>query len=84
MQWDFPTVAISLPREDFESPQFQENLTNFLERASLDSINKFATKTHKAGVTITEAQDTSHPALITDFLMTLLKVNSARANIPLL
>ncbi|EEA23689.1 conserved hypothetical protein [Talaromyces marneffei ATCC 18224] len=84
MQWDFPTVAVSLPRQDFESPQFQENLTNFLERASLDSIDEFAAKTHKAGVAITEARDTSHPALVTDFLMTLLEVNGARANVPLL
>lgn len=84
MQWDFPTVAVSLPRQEFESPQFQENLTYFLEGASLDAVDEFAAKTHKAGVAITEARDTPHPALITDFLMTLLEVNGARANLPLL
>ncbi|EED24514.1 hypothetical protein TSTA_078690 [Talaromyces stipitatus ATCC 10500] len=84
MQWDFPTVAVSLPRQDFENPRFQENLIYFLEGASLDAVDDFAAKTHKAGVTITEARDTTHPALVTDFLMALLEVNGARSNPPLL
>ncbi|RAO65870.1 uncharacterized protein BHQ10_001882 [Talaromyces amestolkiae] len=84
MQWDFPTVAVSLPRQDLVSPQFQENLTYFLEGASLDAVDEFTAKTHKAGIAISEPRDTTHPALITDFLMTLLEVNGTRANLPLL
>jgi Protein of unknown function (DUF3638)/Protein of unknown function (DUF3645) len=84
MQWDFPTVAVSLPRETFENKIFQENLASFLQQASLEPIEEFAAKAHKAGVAIAEARDTANPALITDFLMTLLAVNGSRGSPPVL
>jgi hypothetical protein len=77
-------VAVSLPRHEFEDSTFQKNLGTFLENASLEALDEFSAKTRKAGVSIAETRDTVHPALITDFLVTLLEVNGARANPPLL
>jgi hypothetical protein len=77
-------VAVSLPRYEFENPTFQENLGIFLENASLEALDEFSAKTRKAGVNIAETRDTVHPALVTDFLVTLLEVNGARANPPAL
>lgn len=84
MQWDFPSVAVSLPRSEFEKPVFQENLVSFLEKASLEPLDEFAAKTSKAGMQVSEARDTVDPALITHFLMTLIEVNGSRIYPPLL
>ncbi|KUL85151.1 hypothetical protein ZTR_06218 [Talaromyces verruculosus] len=71
-------------QREFGNPTFQKNLGIFLENASLEALDDFSAKTRKAGVSIAENRDTVHPALITDFLVTLLEVNGARANPPLL
>lgn len=84
MQWDFPSVAASINRSVFENPVFQENLVSFLEKASLESLDEFAAKTFKAGVTISETRDTADPTLLTGFLMTLLEVNGSRVYPPIL
>lgn len=84
MQWDFPSVAVSLPRSEFENPVFQENLVSFLEKSSLEPLDEFAAKTHKAGVMISESRDTVDPVLITHFLMTLIEVNGSRVYPPIL
>ncbi|EEP82370.1 conserved hypothetical protein [Uncinocarpus reesii 1704] len=84
LQWDFPGVAVSIPPSEFENPVFQDSLTTFLEKASLEVLDEFSAKTQKAGVTVSEQRDTSDPALITQFLMTLLETNGARIHPPVL
>lgn len=75
---------MSLPCYEFEDSVFQENITSFLEKTSLEVVDEFTAKTRKAGVVVSESRDTADPALITNFLMTLLEVSGSRANTPLL
>ncbi|CAI7604411.1 unnamed protein product [Penicillium viridicatum] len=84
LQWDFPGMAVTFPATEFRSLTFQDNLTSFLEQASLEPVDEFAAKTRKAGVELAEARDTADPAMITPFLMTLLEAKGARINVPVL
>ncbi|PYI29021.1 hypothetical protein BP00DRAFT_480116, partial [Aspergillus indologenus CBS 114.80] len=78
LQWDFPGVAISLDKADFDEPSLRESIAEFLERASTEPVDEFAPKSQKGGVELTETRDTMDPDLITDFLITVLGVNGRR------
>lgn len=78
MLWDFPGVAASLSLDEFQDPIFQDNMVSFFEKASLEPLEEFAPKTRKAGVEITETRDTVHPAIITQFFMTLVETKGNR------
>lgn len=62
----------------FRDPSFQEELATFLEKASTESIKRFAARTNKAGSFAFESRDTVDPALITQMLMTLLSTLGTR------
>lgn len=74
LQWDFPGCTVDVPYVDFNNTSFQENLAEFLEQASIESIKRFAAHTNKAGSLAFESRDTVDPSLITQMLMTLLEV----------
>ena len=80
LQWDFPgaRTAAVIPFSTFSDPEFQTNLAEFLERASSESVKRFAARTKKAGYSTFESRDTGDPALITQMLMTLIEVNGHR------
>ena len=78
LQWDFPGYAVALPITEFDKPSFQSELTTFLEKAGTESIKEFAARTNKAGSSAIESRDSVDPALITQFLFTLLEVNGTR------
>ncbi|KAL3476021.1 hypothetical protein BJX99DRAFT_258915 [Aspergillus californicus] len=82
LQWDFPGVAVVLPASRFETADFQENLASFLEQASLELVDEFAPRAQKAGVEVIETRDTTNPAIITQFLMTLLESCGERLSVP--
>ncbi|KAE8135378.1 hypothetical protein BDV38DRAFT_285011 [Aspergillus pseudotamarii] len=84
LEWDFPGSAVSLARSKFENPVFQKNLAGFLERASREALDEFCPKTHKAGVKVSETRDTVDPAIISQFLMTLVETNGSRTYPPIL
>ncbi|KAF7596479.1 hypothetical protein BBP40_001351 [Aspergillus hancockii] len=84
LQWDFPGSAVSLPRCEFENPVFQKSLATFAERASSEVLDEFCPKTRKAGAEVSEPRDTVDPAIITQFLMTLLETNGSRVHPTLL
>jgi hypothetical protein len=84
LQWDFPGQAVLVPHDTFSSEDFQENLSVFLEQASMESIKRFAAVTYKACAPLPEIRDTPDPALITGALMTILEVNGAVHTTPLL
>ncbi|CRG89375.1 N-(5-amino-5-carboxypentanoyl)-L-cysteinyl-D-valine synthase [Talaromyces islandicus] len=84
LQWDFPGIAVALPVSEFENPVFQKNLAAFIEKASIETVNEFVPKTRKAGVEVSEFRDTVDPAIITQFLMTLLETNGSLAHPTLL
>ncbi|KAL4782195.1 hypothetical protein BJX76DRAFT_359187 [Aspergillus varians] len=79
LQWDFPGAAVSVPCTVFDDPNFQESLAVFLEKASTEYLDQFAIKVRKAGTEISEDRETPDPAIITQFLMTLLETNGERA-----
>ncbi|EAW10826.1 uncharacterized protein ACLA_053000 [Aspergillus clavatus NRRL 1] len=82
--WNFPDQAVVLPIQEFKDPVFQTNLAAFLDQASSESVYEFSAKARKAGVEVSEARDSANPALITQFLMTILATNGERACPPLL
>ncbi|KUJ24466.1 uncharacterized protein LY89DRAFT_663197 [Mollisia scopiformis] len=84
LQWDFPGSAVALSFSDFQNPNFQEELATFFEKASTESIKRFAARTNKAGSFAFESRDTVDPALITQMLMTLLETMGTRVYPPIL
>ncbi|KAF2832658.1 hypothetical protein CC86DRAFT_92549 [Ophiobolus disseminans] len=84
MQWDFPGQAVAVPYTTFVEEDFQQTLAEFLEQASLESIQQFAAIAHKARAPLPEIRDSSDPTLITGALMTILEVNGSLQSAPLL
>ncbi len=84
LHWDFPGSAVAISISEYEKTSFQDELATFLERASTESIKRFAAHTNKPGSFAFESRDTVDPALITQMLMTLLEVNGSRVFPPLL
>lgn len=84
LQWDFPGVAVSLSLDQFKDQGFQESLAAFIEKASTEPLEEFSAKTRKAGVDIPESRDTVDPAIITQFLTTVLETNGAPISPPVL
>ncbi|KAH8698926.1 hypothetical protein BGW36DRAFT_406791 [Talaromyces proteolyticus] len=84
LQWDFPGIAVSVPLHEFEDSVFRDSLSTFIEKASIETIDEFVPKTQKTGTMISEHRDTTDPAIITQFLMTVLEVNGNSINPPLL
>jgi hypothetical protein len=84
LQWDFPGVAVSVPSDVFDKPEFRQRLAAFLEKAGGESLDRFSVKMRKAGVEISEDRNTAHPAIVTQFLMTLFEVNGQRISLPAL
>lgn len=78
LQWDFPGSAVEISHEQFSQAQFQEELSIFLEQASVETIKRFAARSGKAQSQAFESRDTVDPSLITQMLMTLLEVNGTR------
>jgi hypothetical protein len=84
LQWDFPGQAVAIPYDTFSTDDFQNSLSIFLEQASLECITRFAAITHKACAPQPEIRDTPEPTLVTGALMTILEVNGAVHDTPLL
>ncbi|KAL4806252.1 hypothetical protein BDV18DRAFT_160319 [Aspergillus unguis] len=84
LQWDFPGSAVSVPYTVFHDPAFQHSLASFLEKASVEPLEQFSVKSSKAGVKVAEDRNTPSPAIITQFLMTLLEANGNRISVPVL
>ncbi|KAJ2891475.1 uncharacterized protein MKZ38_000327 [Zalerion maritima] len=82
--WDFPGRAAELPLEEFSSESFQHCLAQFLELASIESLQRFAAHSVKADVFVIEARGTTDPALVTQMLMPLLESLGAPASVPVL
>ncbi|KAK7749315.1 hypothetical protein SLS62_008284 [Diatrype stigma] len=73
LQWDFPGRCVRLPLAEFNNPGFQESLASFLEKSSTESLYSMQATAQKARVFVTEARDTTDPALVTQMLMPLLE-----------
>lgn len=69
----FPGRACAVSESCFHHEDFRSSLAEFLEKASMETLNRLMAKTRKAGAEITEARDTTDPAMITQLLMPLLE-----------
>ena len=78
LQWDFPGSSISIPQSKFSDPGFEDELSIFLEQASVETIEEFAARYTKAFHSGFESRDTVNPCLITEMLTTLLEANGQR------
>jgi hypothetical protein len=81
--WDFPGQSIAVPYTTFETEDFQQTLTAFLEQSSFEPIKQFAAVTTKATASLKEVRDTPQPTLITGALMAILGFNGVSHNSPL-
>jgi hypothetical protein len=84
LQWDFPGCAVTVSLPTFNDPSFQLELAIFLERASTESIKRFAARANKAGISAVESRDTVDPSVVTQILMSILEVHGSRVFPPLL
>ena len=78
LQWDFPSRAVAIPSAIFEDGSFQTSLTEFLEKASVESVKQFAAVTLKAGSYAFESRDTVTPAVVGQLLMAILEANGRK------
>jgi len=78
LQWDFPGSAVAIPYEAFLDNGLLQNVCQYLEQASVESIKDFAAHTCKAGMEIVEDRNTKDPGLISSVLMAILDANGRR------
>ena len=71
-----------MPLSEFSKDSLQTELALFLDKASTESIKRFAARTNKAGSFVFESRDTVDPSLITQMLMTLLEANNGTRIFP--
>ncbi|KAI1211128.1 uncharacterized protein F4807DRAFT_25762 [Annulohypoxylon truncatum] len=84
MQWDFPGRSAQVPLSVFFDQAFQDTLAGFLEQACIESLHSLQAHAKKTGVSITEARDTTNPALITQLLIPLLEAMGDHFQAPIL
>ncbi|KAL7770262.1 hypothetical protein CFE70_000195 [Pyrenophora teres f. teres 0-1] len=70
----FPTYACQIPLKQFQEQGLIEALAHTLSRMSLEEAPDFQPQTRKNKKEHIEIRDTTHPGLVTDFLMHLLSV----------
>lgn len=78
LQWDFLGGVVAISSATLQDPGLQNNLADFLQKASAESITRFAARASKAGSAAVEVRDTVDPSMITQMLMTLLEANGYR------
>ena len=75
LRWDFPSRAVAVPSAEFEEASFQTCLAEFLEKASVEPVKRFAAVALKAGSNASESRDTVTPAVVGQLLMSILLAN---------
>ncbi|KAI9896164.1 hypothetical protein N3K66_008336 [Trichothecium roseum] len=68
----FPGSALSIPSAVFEKAEFQRTLASALASMSWEAVTGTQPKTKKAGQEHDEKRDTTHPKMVTEFLVTFL------------
>jgi len=70
---DFLPLLLAISYDVFHDIDFQRNLAEFLEKASIESIKKFGRSYKQGKSSAFEPRDVTDPALITGMLITLLE-----------
>lgn len=82
LQWDFPSRAVAVPAITFEDEDFEASFLEYLEKASVESIQRYAATTRKANSNAYESRDTVSPAIVGQLLMTILEANGENLTPP--
>ncbi|KAK7928695.1 hypothetical protein PG985_005693 [Apiospora marii] len=77
LQWDFPGIAIQIPKALLLNEAFLDQIGLFLEQASIESTKNFEFAT-KAGTAVWENRETRDPSVITSLLAAILEANGTR------
>ncbi|KAF2221649.1 hypothetical protein BDZ85DRAFT_240143 [Elsinoe ampelina] len=84
MQWDFPGRAVRIPMVVMDDPTFRATLAIFLERASMEDVQRFQASVQKAAGTVTETRDVTAPGLIAEMLFSILEAVGSAVEVPVL
>ncbi|KAI1002778.1 hypothetical protein K3495_g5425 [Podosphaera aphanis] len=82
--WDFPTSAVTIPFSLYHEHDCENELAEFLEKASKESVKYFAAHSLKAKSMAYESRNTVDPAIISVIFMTILAINGKQVYPPLL
>ncbi|KAK8110281.1 uncharacterized protein PG998_006738 [Apiospora kogelbergensis] len=77
LQWDFPGIAVQVPKSLLANEAFLDQICLFLEQASMESTKNFEFAT-KAGAAVWENRETRDPSVITSLLAAILEANGTR------
>ncbi|KAH7882701.1 hypothetical protein F5I97DRAFT_1984211, partial [Phlebopus sp. FC_14] len=77
----YPGPAITTPNDVFDDAKFRSELANFLVHMNEDVIDDAVATTTKAGSTVTEERDTTHPRYITELLTGILRAVGRPADV---
>ncbi|KAG0694113.1 hypothetical protein DFH29DRAFT_1035335, partial [Suillus ampliporus] len=77
----YPGPAVTVPDTIIENTTFPAELANFLVRMDQDVLDAAATR-KKAGSTVLEERDTTHPRYITELLTGILRGLGSIADVP--
>ncbi|KAG1750383.1 uncharacterized protein EDB91DRAFT_1046110 [Suillus paluster] len=77
----YPGPAITVPDTNIDDATFHAELANFLVHMDQDVLDAAATTT-KAGSTVTEKRNTTHPRYITELLTGILRGLGSIADVP--
>ncbi|KAG1725810.1 uncharacterized protein EDB91DRAFT_1061951 [Suillus paluster] len=77
----YPGPAITVPDTNIDHATFHAELANFLVRMDQDVLDAAATR-KKAGSTVLEERDTTHPRYITELLTGILRGLGSIADVP--
>ncbi|KAM3514412.1 hypothetical protein MY11210_001966 [Beauveria gryllotalpidicola] len=80
----FPGSAISIPMTMFANSDLHLSMAETIAKMSIQQVKEMKTTIQKAGESHIEERDTTSPAIVTDFLATVLSVFGGLAQVPVL
>lgn len=78
----FPGPAVSIPINMFDDAEFQSTLANTLSKMSMQPAIGMIPTVRKSRNNVQEIRDTTHPGLVTEFLVSVLGSFSSAVDIP--
>ncbi|OAA71461.1 hypothetical protein ISF_02012 [Cordyceps fumosorosea ARSEF 2679] len=80
----FPGSAVSIPLAVFNDPDLHFSLADALARMGIEEVRDMKPMVKKASQMHIEERDTTNPAIVTDFLTTILCALGERVQVPVL
>ncbi|KAE9368715.1 hypothetical protein N431DRAFT_547638 [Stipitochalara longipes BDJ] len=84
LEFDFPGCALSIPFEVFNDKTYQKVIAENLEKSSTETLPRFASRSYKQSITVSEGRETVDPGLVTQIWMSCLEVLGRKVSPPIL